>query len=176
MAEKKPVQFVRLIEELVAHRVDFIVVGGVAAVIEGAPVSTFDLDVLVRFEPDNLERLVAALDDLDTTYVDPAGRVIRPAVERFGTDGQHLFRTRHGRLDVLSSIGNGSRYEDLIDHTNLRLVAGSNITVLELQETIRSKEEANRPKDRAVLEILRRTLAEQRRRSPSPVSGGNGSD
>jgi hypothetical protein len=38
---------------LVAHDVEFIVVGGVAAVLQGAPVVTFDLDILHRRTPEN---------------------------------------------------------------------------------------------------------------------------
>ncbi|WP_437646974.1 hypothetical protein [Sorangium sp. So ce362] len=53
-------KIVDLLGVLARHRVDFIVVGGVAAVIHGAPVNTFDMDVVHARTPDNIERLLGA--------------------------------------------------------------------------------------------------------------------
>jgi hypothetical protein len=63
-----------------------------------------------------------------------------------------------GHLEVLTSIGNGLSYSDLIGETETYDVDGSPIRTLKLAMIIRSKEEANREKDRAVLPILKRTL------------------
>jgi hypothetical protein len=61
-----PIQsFQRILELLDEHGVEFIVVGGVAAVLHGAPVTTFDIDALVRVDADNADRLLAALTALD---------------------------------------------------------------------------------------------------------------
>ena len=54
-------QLVELLRVLVRHEVEFVVVGGVAAVINGAPVTTFDLDILHRWTPEIVDGLVAAL-------------------------------------------------------------------------------------------------------------------
>ena len=45
--------FREILELLNKHEVEYIVVGGVAAVIQGAPITTFDLDALVRISDDN---------------------------------------------------------------------------------------------------------------------------
>ena len=55
-------RFFSVLQTLASHRVDFIVVGGVAAVLRGAPVSTFDLDLVHSTAPDNIGRLLAALE------------------------------------------------------------------------------------------------------------------
>ena len=60
-----PTKIAELLGVLARHQVDFIVVGGVAAVIQGAPVNTFDLDVVHARTPDNIERLLGALRELD---------------------------------------------------------------------------------------------------------------
>jgi len=60
--------FREILEVLNQHEVEYIVVGGVAAVIHGAPITTFDLDVLVRVAADNAERLLEALTTLDACY------------------------------------------------------------------------------------------------------------
>jgi len=63
-----------------------------------------------------------------------------------------------GALDVLESIGHGRRYADLVEHTEIYDIDGLSVRTLRLEMIIRSKEEANRDKDQAVLPILRRTL------------------
>ncbi|HYL77000.1 MAG TPA: hypothetical protein VEU96_22485 [Bryobacteraceae bacterium] len=58
-----------ILRTLVEHRVDFIVVGGVGAVLQGAPITTFDLDVLHSTEQANVERLMAALEPATAHWI-----------------------------------------------------------------------------------------------------------
>jgi len=60
--------FLTILSALQRHGLEFAVVGGVAAVLHGAPVTTFDLDLLVRVSDDNADRLLACLDELDARY------------------------------------------------------------------------------------------------------------
>lgn len=103
--ERRPVRFRELLRALVERDVAFIVVGGVAAVLEGAPVSTFDLDIVYSLDEENLARLARVLQDLEAIYVDPAGRSLRPDIDRLRGGGHHLLRTRYGRLDAIASQG-----------------------------------------------------------------------
>jgi hypothetical protein len=159
-ADRRPVRFLELLRALVNGRVDFVVVGGVAAVLEGAPVSTFDLDVVYSPEGANVARLVEVLATLDAVYVDPAGRRLSPTEERLRRGGQHLLRTRFGRLDVLGSIGDGLGFADLVPDSRRRSIQGLAVSVLRLEAVIASKEATGRAKDLAVLPMLRNTLAE----------------
>ena len=52
--------FLAILQTLAKHQVDFIVVGGVGAVLQGAPISTFDLDVVHSRTSDNIDRLLVA--------------------------------------------------------------------------------------------------------------------
>jgi hypothetical protein len=158
---RKPVQYRELLRALVSERVEFIVVGGVAAVLEGVPVSTFDLDIVYSLRETNLDRLARALDDLEAIYVDPGGRRIAPTTDRLRGGGHHLLRTRFGRLDVLGSVGEGMGFDDLLPDSRPRSIHGLIVSVLALEALIKTKEGANRPKDRAVLDLLRQTLAER---------------
>lgn len=155
---RQPPRFREALEVLAAHGADFVVVGGVAAVLDGAPISTFDLDIVHDRAPANVVRLLAALTDLDARYRDLSGRVIRP--ETYGLEGQghHLLLTRCGPLDVLGRIGTGSGYHDLLPESAARPLGSFSVQVLGLEALIRTKTEANRDKDRAVLAILRATL------------------
>jgi hypothetical protein len=76
--EPRSVRFLGLLRVLLHHRVDFIVVGGVAAQLEGAPILTLDLDILYDKTPENLDRLLAVLGEIKAHYRDPANRYIRP--------------------------------------------------------------------------------------------------
>jgi predicted nucleotidyltransferase len=61
-------------------------------------------------------------------------------------------------VDVLGAIGQGRTYDDLLPESLAVDLGGVSVQVLGLAAVIRTKEEAGRDKDRAVLDILRRTL------------------
>jgi hypothetical protein len=105
-------RYLDLLRVLARHEVEYMVIGGVAAVLAGAPVTTLDLDILYSREPGNLDRLLAALSELDARYRDPAGRDIRPTRQRLDTLRINLLLTKLGPLDVLPEIGAGWTYED----------------------------------------------------------------
>ena len=72
----------------------------------GAPIVTADLDIILDAEPENIQRLVAALAELGAVYRDPLGRRIEPTAEALASTsggGHHLFVTTSGDLDVLRS-------------------------------------------------------------------------
>ncbi len=155
----RSVKFLGLLRTLLRHGVEFFVVGGVAAQLEGAPIVTFDLDVLFDKSPENLSRLLAALREINARYRDPAGRHIEPDLEKLATMRLHLLVTDLGPLDVLGSIGDGLGYQDLVDRTVVFELGEERVLVLELAAVIETKEQANRDKDRAMLPVLRQTLA-----------------
>lgn len=151
-------RFLDILEVLTRHEVEFVVVGGVAAILEGAPVSTFDLDVVYRRSRTNNSRLATALSELNALYKDPAGRRIVPDVEKLDSINLHLLRTDLGPLDVLRHVGNRLVYDQLIDSSIEYEVGGLRVLVLNLETVIECKEIADREKDRAALPVLRRTL------------------
>jgi hypothetical protein len=158
---RQPPKFKEALEVIAHHSVGFVVVGGVAAVLEGAPISTFDLDIVHDRSPENVTRLLSALADLDARYRDLTGRVLRPEAHGLEGEGHHLLLTRCGPLDVLGRIGHGHGYQELIADSATRQLGDVTIHVLGLEALIRTKLEAGRDKDRAVLDILRRTLEER---------------
>jgi hypothetical protein len=151
-------EFFDILRVLTRHQVDFILVGGLAAILEGAPVSTFDLDIVWNRTPENQPRLLTALHELNATYLDPAGRHIVPDVGKLATLRIHRLKTDFGPLDVMETIGHGMAYQDLVDKSQLYEIDEMRIRILGLETIILSKEQAMREKDRATLPILRRTL------------------
>jgi hypothetical protein len=57
-----------ILRTLARHRVDFIVVGMTAAVLQGAPAFTFDLDIVYRIAEDNVQGLLNALGELEAEF------------------------------------------------------------------------------------------------------------
>lgn len=163
MAISKP-DYPALLQTLVQHGVDFIVVGGVCAVLHGAPVSTFDIDVVHSRDPDNLHRLISALQDLDAYYRGRGGHRLTPQMTHLASKGHHLLMTRVGPLDVLGTIAIGHSYEDLLEHTVELEVSGFQVALLTLEKLIEIKAETGLDKDKAMLPILRRTLEERVKR------------
>src|SRR5262245_3219882 len=153
-----PPRFLEILKVLTRHGVDFILVGGVAAILEGAPISTFDLDVMIRPTSDDRDRLLAALRELNARYLDPAGRHILPDQTKLATLRLHRLLTDFGLLEVLESNGAGLQYSDLVGDTQMYEVGGLSMRVLRLETIILSKEQAGRDKDLAALPVLRRTL------------------
>jgi hypothetical protein len=142
--------------------VEFIVVGGVAAVLEGVPMNTFDVDVVHRTSSDNLTRLIAALQKLDAHY--RHSPELCPNATHLSTKGHQLLATRYGPLDVLGAIGKGHGYEDLLPRSHpVKISERLAVRVIDLETQIAIKEEVGGEKDLAVLPVLRRTLAEIRR-------------
>ncbi|MCC7541124.1 MAG: hypothetical protein IT379_33205 [Deltaproteobacteria bacterium] len=155
-----------LLEVLTRHRVTFVVVGMTAAVLQGAPTTTIDLDILYLLSEENVERLLAALEEIDAEFRgDLAGRRLRPNTSHLASPGHKLLRTRLGQLDALGTIEEATRYEDVADDVIRLEVGGLSIEVLGLARLIVAKERAGRPKDLAVLPLLRATLDEAAGRS-----------
>jgi len=156
-----------LLEALVRHGVDFVVIGAVAAIAQGYPLTTRDLDVTPAAEPGNVERLAAAIRDLDgklrVTGGDP---VPFPAEAAFlGNVQSWTLDTRGGDLDVLFEPAGTRGYDDLkTDAVDVDLGGGLVVAMASLRDVIRMKEAAGRPKDRAQLPALRQTLEVVRER------------
>ncbi len=151
-----------ILRQLTTHDVDFIVVGGMAAALQGAPVQTFDLDVVYALDAKNVDRVLAALAALNARFRnDP--RDLAPQRSHLATSGHKLLRTDHGPLDVLGTIEDDTTYEQLIADTCFIELEGMRIAVLTLERLIIVKEKLSRPKDQAMLLVLRATLDERNR-------------
>ena len=157
------VRFDEALRILTRHEVDFIVVGGIAAILQGFPLTTEDVDVVYLASEENCRRLAAALDEMDASYADPAGRRVLPDAARLAAARVHLTNTSCGRVDLMRTIGDDLAYRELIGRTRELDVAELRVRVLELEAIIETKEHADRPKDRAQLPFLRQLLAEIRR-------------
>ena len=144
--------------------VEFIIVGGVAAVLQGVPITTTDLDIVHRRTPENVTRLLEVLLQLDATMrYDFARRGLRPTAEMLAGKGQINLSTSLGPIDPLCELGAAQGYDELLPHSVSVRDEGRLLYVLDLPVLIEVKTKAGRPKDRIVLPILIATLQERDR-------------
>jgi hypothetical protein len=153
-----------LLRVLARHRVRFVVIGGIAAIAHGFPLPTEDVDVTPARDVENLERLAAALRELDARLRLPRGR----ESVAFPHDAEMLARadswtlsTRLGDLDIVFQPAGTRGFDDLsrgATSVELGTRVKTRVLVAALADVIRSKEAANRPKDQAQLPALRQTL------------------
>lgn len=141
---------------LVREHVDFIVIGGYAAALWGSSALTNDADICPRHDPDNADRLAAALRTLDARIYSDA----IPEGLPFDCSGTFILNMSmlnlicaSGRLDVSFEPAGGG-YDVLIDRAAEFELDGLVIKVASLDDIIRSKRAANRPKDQLTLPIL----------------------
>jgi hypothetical protein len=98
---------------LADHRVEYVIVGGIAVQTHGHVRTTVDIDIYPRPDPANLARLADALNALEA-------RVLNPGSEGMMIDATSLpratmwrFATRHGAVDVLRDAPGAAPYEEL---------------------------------------------------------------
>lgn len=152
----------RALTVLHRHGVEFVVIGGLAAVAHGSPLATFDTDIAPGRSADNLDRLAAALRELNAmirTSVDPVA---------FSIDGGFLaaqprmlnLATDAGDLDLtFTPAGFPEGFTQLRPGAvEVSLVEGAMTAVASLRDVIASKAAADRDKDRAALPYLRALL------------------
>jgi len=155
LAEWPEFHLAALLRRLTDGGVDFVVIGGIAAIAHGSPQITRDLDVAYAGDVDNLERLGKVLVDLGATL-----RGVTDDVP-FVPDGRTLRGTRvltldtpDGRLDVLAEPDGSRGYANLRANGMEITVSGVTVKVAGLEDLIAMKKAAGRPKDRIYIEEL----------------------
>jgi len=149
-----------LLRRLADAGVEFIVVGGAAAVLHGAPITTEDLDIVHRRSPENVARLRTLLDELGAHVRELANRRLPPQESALLGEGHVLLSTRLGPLDCLGTLIDGRGFEELVSHSDSIRDEGVEFLVVDLPTLIEIKTKTGRAKDRLMLPVLI-ALAEQ---------------
>jgi hypothetical protein len=158
VAPKEP-KYHEILVRLADEGVESIVVGMMAAVLQGVPIMTWDLDIVHRTTPENVERLLRVLDDLRAVARhDP--RNLKPNSTHLIGPGHVLMTTRFGDFDCLGTIDGGRTYDDLLNATIRLDFEGRPIQLLELRELLAIKQRSARPKDLAAIPYIQSTIDE----------------
>jgi len=154
-----PAEYGQVIRSLRKHDVEFIILGASAAIAQGAPIGTIDLDLGYRRTRDNIKRLVVALKPFH-----PRLRGVNEAVpftftvEAIRKGCNFTFVTDAGDLDLLGHITGMGDYDAMTTNAVTLKMFGCSVLVMDLEDVIRSKKAAGRAKDKAVLPVLEHTL------------------
>ncbi|MDA0840894.1 MAG: hypothetical protein O3B01_12715 [Planctomycetota bacterium] len=138
----------RLVARLVEHEIEFVVVGGVAAIAHGVSVATFDVDVCCRMTETNLLKIQRALSELNPFHrMTPQKLPLGLTAENCRGLKNLYIQSDWGQLDCLGEVAGVGGYEEALQHSiELDLGFGS-FRVLDIEKLITSKEAMSRPKD-----------------------------
>jgi hypothetical protein len=154
--------FAKLLRALADAKVDFIVVGGVAATVHGSARFTQDVDVVYSRTNENLQRLVTSLKPLKPYLRGaPAGLPFEWSAATLKAGLNFTLITTAGAVDLLGEITGGGTYDNLRAHSTAVKLFDREIKVLDLPWLIRVKRAAGRPKDLEAIAELE-VLAEER--------------
>ena len=158
MSDVAPLDPERLIRTLRKHRVEFVLIGALAARLHGFPRLTADADITPAITPKNLERLASALRELGArvyTETVPEGLPFDCSAAMLTRAKLWNLVTKAGRLDLAFEPSGTKGYADLAKDADQFEAFGVKFLVASLDDIIRSKESAGRPKDREDVAILR---------------------
>ena len=161
MSDPAPFDPQRIVRVLAAHDVQYILVGALAARLQGFPRLTADADLTPARDGENMKRLASALQELDArvfTEGVPEGLVFDCSAKALANADLWNLVTSAGRVDLVFEPAGTGGYEDL-RRTAVRFeVFGARLEAASLADIIRSKEAADRPQDRQDVAVMREML------------------
>ena len=159
--------YIRLFETLETEGVRYLVVGGLAMVLYGAPRFTADVDLMVDLSPQNLTRLKNALEKLG---LEPSAPM---KFEQFENPDvrESWWRDRNMRalnfanpnapaesVDIL--IKNPMDFDGAFERKTVFEINGVEVYVISRQDLLKLKQLSGREKDLADIETLRELYGE----------------
>jgi predicted nucleotidyltransferase len=156
-------RLIAVVQDLCRRQIRFVVVGGLAAALNGASVQTYDTDLVYSRDPENIQRLLDFLRGADAIFRVQPERRLRPNESHLAGGGHLNLLTRYGPVDLLGTIGNNLGYADLLTHCDeMDIGEGVRIQVLDLETIIAIKEQLGSEKDLAALPNLYQTLRQKK--------------
>lgn len=164
-----PLRARELFAVLARHGVEFVVVGGLAGLAHGSSYPTYDLDVAYARDRANLERLAAALGELDLTLRGaPSDLPFQVDAQTLENGANFTFDTEYGRFDILGDVPGVRSYEQLRSRSTPAEIEGTTVRVASLDHLIAMKRAANRTKDKLMVEEYIVLADEQGRAGKEP--------
>src|SRR5215469_6963330 len=146
-----------IVAALAEAGLEAILIGNAAAAIHGAPVTTVDFDFMFRSTPANLTKLKKFAAKMDAVILRPYYPV--SALYRVMNDDRGL------QVDFMPAIHGVKSFNSLRSRAAQVALGKQKVWVADLADIIASKRAAGRPRDKAVLEILEKTLHEKAKTS-----------
>ena len=151
----------QIIPPLVRARVDFILIGGMAAILHGSARVTFDVDVVYSRKRTNLAKVVEALGPYNPYLRGaPPGLPFQFDLATVRNGLNFTLATNLGDVDLFGEVAGGETYSDLLPHSFEVEAFRVRFKCIDLPTLVRIKEAADRPKDREAVTELRVLLEE----------------
>ncbi len=151
----------RILNTLAQHGVQYVLIGALAARLQGFPRATYDADITPAKDRDNLQRLAAALRELGAriyTEQIPEGLAFDCSAPTLARADVWNLITDAGRLDLAFHPSGTAGYDDLAPQAVRYTIYGHEVLAARLEDIIRSKEAAGRPQDRQDVEVMKELL------------------
>ena len=156
---------IRILQQLSADGVEFVLIGGIAGRVHGSPTVTNDLDICYRRTKANCERLANTLRELGARLRDFPSSLPSTIDARSIWQGHNFtFVTEAGFFDCLASPERGAAtgYDELAKSAQTVTIAGAQVLVCSVEDLIRMKQAAGRAKDLIEVEVLKTVLRTMR--------------
>jgi hypothetical protein len=152
---RPPLRADELLARLTARGIDFVVIGGIAAILHGSAQATYDLDICYATDPGNLEILGDLLVELGARLKGVADTVpFVPDAPTLRRGEMLTLVTPAGELDVLARPAGSRGYEALRRNADRFDLDGTAVLVASIDDLIAMKLAAGRKKDLAAVEEL----------------------
>lgn len=145
-----------LLKRLLDSGIDFVLIGGYAAVVHGASQVTHDLDICASITEEQLEKLKSALQGLDPKHrMNPSAQLSLNDFPALGKSIENYYlKTSAGVLDILKEVSAVGDFQKLKSNANTVKIFGHDCKVISLDDLIAVKKSMTRPKDKSVLDEL----------------------
>ena len=157
----------QILQRLSDCHVEYVLIGGMAAIVHGSALATQDVDVCAPMTNENLDRIHAALEGLDARFR------MRPDKMPLWDDPTRLhgFKnlnlvTNLGAIDILGEVPGVGSYNSLKPRILVVDIGGLKCPVLDLDTLIASKKAAGRPKDQLGVRHLEAIRKKWQQQSP----------
>ena len=137
-------------------QLDAVMIGNAAAAINGAPVTTLDVDFMLKQTDENYRKLAALAQQMNCSFI-----------EMKLLDDNYMYRLMHREetliMDFLFTAAGITSFETLKANSTTVFFGTHALRIAALEDILASKRAAARPKDNATIPILEMTLDEQRK-------------
>jgi len=157
-------RFDQILELLSRGGVQFIVVGGLAAIAHGNTRTTYDVDAVYARDGENIQRLAKVLIPIHPYLRGaPPGLPFRWDEKTIRMGLNFTLTTDLGSLDLLGEVAGAGNFQQLLPHSEELILFGVNCRCATLERLIQMKRAAGRPKDLLFLAELQALLEERRK-------------